>query len=54
MDGAYAEVNRFSIGRAVVSAGTGLPSGELEGTVGDVPIIMRSTVAPTGMKPDRG
>jgi len=32
MDGAYAEMaNRFSIGKAVASAGTGLPSGEIRG-----------------------
>ena len=36
MDGAYAEVNRFSIGKAVVSAGTGLPSGD-----GEVSSIIR-------------
>src|SRR5262249_18373054 len=34
MDGAYAEIaNRFSIGKAIVSASTGLSSGEVEGTV---------------------
>lgn len=34
MDGAYAEIaNRFSIGKAIVSASTGLPSGEVKGTV---------------------
>lgn len=33
MDGAYAEVNRFSIGKAVASAATGLPSGEATGFV---------------------
>ena len=34
MDGAYAEIaNRFSIGKAVASAGTGLPSGEIRGTL---------------------
>jgi len=37
MDGAYADVNRFSIGKAVVSAGTGLPSGEVEGIVDHPP-----------------
>ena len=37
MDGAYADVNRFSIGKAVVSAGTGLPSGEVEGIVDHLP-----------------
>ena len=34
MDGAYAEIaNRFSIGKAIVSASTRLSSGEVEGTV---------------------
>src|SRR5262249_45827150 len=34
MDGAYSEIaNRFSIGKAIVSASTGLPSGEVEGAV---------------------
>ena len=33
MDGAYVTANRFSIGKAVVSAGTGLPSGEVAGIV---------------------
>lgn len=33
MDGALAEVDRFAIGKAVVSAGTGLPSGEVVGHV---------------------
>jgi glc operon protein GlcG len=33
MDETYAEVNRFSIGKAVVSAGSGLPSGEVTGFV---------------------
>ena len=37
MDGAYAEVNRFSIGKAVVSAGTGLPSGDVEAIVDHPP-----------------
>ena len=38
MDGAYAEIaNRFSIGKAIVSAGTGLPSGEVEGTTHHLP-----------------
>jgi glc operon protein GlcG len=36
-DGAYADVNRLSIGKAVVSAGTGLPSGEVEGIVDHPP-----------------
>jgi uncharacterized protein GlcG (DUF336 family) len=30
---AYAKINRFSIGKAVVSAGTGLSSGDVEGIV---------------------
>jgi uncharacterized protein GlcG (DUF336 family) len=33
MDEAYVTANRFSIGKAVVSAGTGLPSGEVAGIV---------------------
>jgi glc operon protein GlcG len=33
MDGSYADTNRFSIGKAVVSAGTGLPSGKVTGLV---------------------
>jgi uncharacterized protein GlcG (DUF336 family) len=33
MDGAYMEVNRFSIGKAVMSAGTGRPSDEDDDTV---------------------
>jgi|SRR5271165_4769682 len=33
MDGAYGTANRFSVGKAVVSAGTGLPSGEVVGIV---------------------
>jgi uncharacterized protein GlcG (DUF336 family) len=38
MDAAYVEIaNRFSIGKAVVSAGTGLPSGDVKGTVHHAP-----------------
>lgn len=33
MDGAYATVNEGSIGKAIVSAATGLPSGSVEGIV---------------------
>lgn len=33
MDGAFLEIDRFSIGKAVASAGTGLPSGQVEGIV---------------------
>jgi uncharacterized protein GlcG (DUF336 family) len=33
MDGAPAEADRASIGKAIASAGTGLPSGEVEGAV---------------------
>jgi uncharacterized protein GlcG (DUF336 family) len=33
MDGAYATTNRLSIGKAVVSAGTGVPSAEVVGIV---------------------
>src|SRR5262249_58263179 len=38
MDGAYAEADRFSIGKAIVSAGTGLPSGEVKGHVDHPPV----------------
>lgn len=38
MDGTYATVNEGSIGKAIVSAGTGLPSGEVEGIVSDPPV----------------
>lgn len=33
MDGSYATVNQGSIGKAIASAATGLPSGEVEGIV---------------------
>lgn len=33
MDDAYETANESSIGKAIVSAGTGLPSGEVKGTV---------------------
>ena len=46
MDGAYGTVNRFSIGKAVVSAGTGLPSGEITGIVEHPPV---ATVVAEGM-----
>ena len=38
MDTAYAEGDRFAIGKAVVSAGTGLPSGEVVGRVDHPPV----------------
>ena len=38
MDGAYATVNRSSIGKAVVSAGTGRPSGEVAAIVSHPPV----------------
>ena len=38
MDGAYAEGDRFAIGKAVASAGTGLPSGEIESRVDHPPV----------------
>src|SRR5262245_23942069 len=37
MDSVYGEANRFSIGKAVISAGTGLPSAEVEGIVDHPP-----------------
>lgn len=33
MDGAFSESDRASIGKAIASAATGLPSGQIEGTV---------------------
>jgi uncharacterized protein GlcG (DUF336 family) len=33
MEGAFAEVDRFAIGKAIASAGTGLPSGQVVGFV---------------------
>ena len=49
MDGAYPEIaNRFAIGKAIVSAGTGLPSGEVEGTVDHPPaarVVMQGVPA---------
>ena len=38
MDGAYAEAYRFSVGKAVASAGTGLPSGEVTGVLDHPPV----------------
>jgi glc operon protein GlcG len=38
MDGAYATIYRYSIGKAVVSASTGLPSGNVVGIVDDPPV----------------
>jgi uncharacterized protein GlcG (DUF336 family) len=46
MDGAYATVNRFSIGKAVVSASTGRPSSEVVAIVNHVPV---DTVAGDGV-----
>jgi uncharacterized protein GlcG (DUF336 family) len=37
MDGAYETINRYSVGKAVVSAGTGLPSGDVVGIVDHPP-----------------
>jgi uncharacterized protein GlcG (DUF336 family) len=31
MEGAFLEVDRFAVGKAIASAGTGLPSGEVVG-----------------------
>jgi uncharacterized protein GlcG (DUF336 family) len=38
MDRAIAEGDRFALGKAVVSAGTGLPSGEVAGSVDHLPV----------------
>jgi uncharacterized protein GlcG (DUF336 family) len=46
MDGAYETINWYSIGKAVVSAGTGLPSGDVVGTVHDPPV---ATAVHSGM-----
>jgi uncharacterized protein GlcG (DUF336 family) len=46
MDGAYATINRYSIGKAVVSASTGLPSGNVVGIVDDPTV---ATAVPQGV-----
>lgn len=38
MDRTYAEGDRFALGKAVASAGTGLPSGEIVGRVDHPPV----------------
>jgi len=40
MDGAYANASRYSVGKAVVSAGTGLPSGDVVGIVDHSPVAV--------------
>ena len=56
MDGAYPEIaNRFAIGKAIVSAGTGLPSGEVEGTVDHPPaarVVMQGVSRRSGFGED--
>jgi glc operon protein GlcG len=46
MDGTYETIDLYSIGKAVVSAGTGLPSGDVVGIV-DHPLV--STAVAEGM-----
>ena len=50
MDGAYAEANRFSIGKAIASAGTGLPSGEVKGIIDSRADIVREGTPPIGIR----
>jgi glc operon protein GlcG len=48
MDGASAEANRFSIGKAIASAGTGLPSGEVKGIIDSQAEIVGEGAPPIG------
>jgi len=50
MDGAYAEANRFSIGKAIASAGTGLPSGEVKGIIDSRAEILGEGAPPIGIR----
>src|SRR5262249_55594905 len=50
MDGAYAEANRFSIGKAIASAGTGLPSGEVKGIIDSRAEIVEEGAPPIGIQ----
>jgi glc operon protein GlcG len=50
MDGAYAEANRFSIGKAIASAGTGLPSGEVKGIIDSQAEIVGDGAPPIGIR----
>jgi uncharacterized protein GlcG (DUF336 family) len=50
MDGAYAEANRFSIGKAIASAGTGLPSGEVKGIIDSQADIVREGALPISIR----
>ena len=38
MDGTYEDISRLSIGKAIVSAGSGLPSGKVAGLVEHTPV----------------
>jgi uncharacterized protein GlcG (DUF336 family) len=49
MDGAYAEANRCSIGKAIASAGTGLPSGEVKGIIDTQAVIVGERASPIGV-----
>ena len=50
MDGADAEANRFSMGKAIASAGTGLPSGEVKGIIDSRADIVREGAPPIGIR----
>src|SRR5262249_31633820 len=50
MDGAYAEANRFAIGKAIASAGTGLPSSEVKGIIDSQAEIVGEGARPIGIR----
>ena len=50
MDGAYTEAGRFSIGKALASAGTGLPSGEVKGIIDSQAEIVGAGAPPIGIR----
>jgi len=50
MNAAYAEANRFSIGKAIASAGTGLPSGEVKGIIDSQAEIVGEGAPPIGIR----
>ena len=50
MDGTYAEANRFALGKAIASAGTGLPSGEVKGIIDSQAEIVGAGAPPIGIR----
>src|SRR5262249_52557747 len=50
MNASYAEANRFSIGKAIASAGTGLPSGEVKGIIDSQAEIVGKGAPPIGIR----